>query len=150
MTDDKTQRILQDIVRRLERSFVQYIRDAFPWTTADEQKLLKEVQQLNQEERQMIAAYSKFLARCRIRMPHLGPYPVSFTTLNYVSLEHLLPIMAEHEQQSIAALERDVTQLSDDAEAQEQVRKILDMKRRHLQMFEALAAAHPETASTLR
>jgi hypothetical protein len=143
MADAKTRALLHDIVRREARSFLKYVSEAFPWTNTGENKALGRVQELAQEEERAVAALSQFLTRRRYGMPYLGPYPESFTTLNYVSLDHLLPLLIDHQQQAMVDTERDLAGLYD-PEAREQVQKILDMKRRHLLTLEALALVHPE------
>lgn len=145
MLDAETQTRLQDILRRESRSFLQYIRDSFPWTTSDETKALAMVQALIEEERSDIAAFAKFLVRHRIALPYLGPYPVAYTTQNFVSLDHLLPMLVSSQRQAIANLEEDRTPFMD-PDSRQEIQKLLDMKRQHLKTLEALATAHPETA----
>src|SRR4051794_12372552 len=88
--DDNTNRILQDIVQREGRSLSQYVRDAFPWTTSEEHSALVQVRQLVDEEGRAAAELARFLQRQRRTMPPLGSYPMNFTDINYISLEHLL------------------------------------------------------------
>jgi rubrerythrin len=147
--DTKTATVLQDIIRRESRSLLQYVSEAFPWATAEEQEALGQFQQLAEEERTSIAALSRYLTRGRQSLPYLGSYPEWFTTINYVALEYLLPHLVHHERQSLARVERGLAELSD-PESRDLVQKMVDMKRRHLQTLEALAAAHPQTASTVR
>jgi hypothetical protein len=147
--DSKTAAILQDIIRRESRSLVQYVRDAFPWTTPEEQQALAQFQAMVEEEQKCLADLSQFLTRRKQQLPYLGLYPNWFTTINYVSLEHLLPLLVNHARQNLTQLERDLAGLTD-ADAIEKVRQFVDVKRRHLQALEALAAAHPPTASTVR
>src|SRR5262249_10626198 len=97
MLDATTRRRLQELLRRESRSFLQYISDSFPWTTFEEKDALARLQTVVEEERSANAALAKFLIRHRIPLPYLGPYPVAFTTLNFVSLDHLLPMLAESE-----------------------------------------------------
>ena len=144
MVDARTQAQVQQLLRRESRSFLQYISDSFPWTTPEETDALAQLQKVTDEERSANAALGRFLVRQRITPPHLGPYPVAFTTLNFVSLDHLLPLLAAYERRAIADLENDLVSFAD-PEGREQVRKLLDMKRQHLKTLEALAVAHPET-----
>jgi hypothetical protein len=144
MLDARTQTRLQAILRRESRSFLQYISDSFPWTTSEEKNALAQLRTLIEEERNATAAFAKFLVRHRILVPHLGAYPVAFTTLNFVALDHLLPLLADAERHCIADLENDLASFTDSACRQE-IQKLLEMKRQHLKMLEGLAAAHPET-----
>ena len=147
--DPATRTLLQDMARRESRSLMQYAREAFPWTTPEERQALTQLQQVAEEDRQGAGALLQFLARRGHTFPYLGPYPMAYTSLNNVSLGYLLPMLVTHEKQAIADLERDRTALTDE-EALLQIEKIVTMKHRHLQTLEALAAAHSETASTIR
>jgi hypothetical protein len=103
-------------------------------------------------DRALLAAIreaDQLLLRRRVSLPYLGSYPMAFTTMNYISLEHLLPLLADYESRAVADLVRDVASL-DDPEARAEVQKLVDMRRRHLQALTALAAANPESASTRR
>src|SRR5262249_48905304 len=141
MLDATTQTRLQAILRRESRSFLQYVSDAFPWTTLEEQSALAQLQALIAEERSATAGLAKFLTRHRIPVPYLGSYPVAFTTLNFISLDHLLPLLVDGERGAIADLERDLASFTDPA-CQQQIQKFLDMKCQHLKTLEGLAAAH--------
>jgi hypothetical protein len=144
--DAATQAVLQDILRRESRSLLQYVRDAFPWTSAREQAALTELQKLIEEELKAAADLSHFLIRQRSRIPYIGPYPMTFTNINYVSLDHLLPLLVGNERRAIASLESDLRRIIDPA-ASAQVEKIVSMKQQHLKALESLATAHPETVA---
>jgi hypothetical protein len=146
MLDSRTQTQLQELLRRESRSFLQYVRDSFPWTTSEEKPALAQLQTLIEEERRAIAALAKFLARQRIAIPYLGPYPVAFTTLNFISLDHLLPILVDTERRALLDLESDLANFTD-PECRHEVEKLLDLKRRHVKILKGLAAAHPETVA---
>jgi hypothetical protein len=144
MLNGRTQTRLQEILRRESRSFLQYVSDSVPWTRPGEKDALAQLQTLIEEERGANAAFAKFLIRNRIPVPHLGSYAVAFTTLNFVALDHLLPMLAGAERRAIADLEDDLAGFKD-SECQQEIQKFLDMKRQHLKALEALAIAHPET-----
>ena len=141
MIDAAGQALLQDIVRRESRSLLQYISEAFPWTTREERAALATLQGMIDEERRNAAALGQFLVRRKIGVPYLGPYPVSFTSMNYLSLDYLLPRLVEYQHRAIRQLQADLRTLSD-MDATEQVERILNAKRRHLQILEGLAAEH--------
>jgi hypothetical protein len=141
--------VIDNIVRREKRSLLQYVSDAFPWTTAEEQRALGQFRKLVQEEAQEAANLVDFLRGQRHVLPYVGTYPEAFTSINYVSLEHVLPLLIEHERRGIFDLERDLRGIHD-SQASDLVQGFLDMKRRHLQALEVMAAAYPETQSTVR
>lgn len=145
MIDAQTQALLEAIVQRESRSLLQYVGEAFPWATREEQAALAELQTLIEEERQGVAALIQFLVRRGHVYPYLGQYPENFTTINFVALEHLLPLLAEHERRTLADLERDLGRMPD-AEARQKVQNYLETKRRRRKVLEELAAARPATA----
>jgi hypothetical protein len=132
--------LLETVIRREGRSLLQYVSEAFPWTKAADEPALAQLRQLAQEERDGVAALSRFLTRRRHTAPYLGPYPMSFTTINFVSLDYLRPRLAEDGRKALAALERDRAALAD-AEAKAEVDKLIELKRRHLMALEAPATA---------
>jgi rubrerythrin len=147
--DAATCAVLQNAMRAESRSFLQYVRDAFPRTTSDELAVLAKLQALTAEELQGAQWLAQFLVEHKQPLPYVGTYPMSFTSMNFVSLDHLLPILVKAERRSLADRERDISQLHD-SDAKRVLGQIVDMKRRHLQMLEEMAAAHPETRSTVR
>ncbi|HEV3262154.1 MAG TPA: hypothetical protein VG013_35205 [Gemmataceae bacterium] len=145
MIDARTYAVLQDIVRRESRSLLQYVGEAFPWTTPEARGSLTQVQKLVAEERQATDDISRFLFRQHLTPPYLGSYPSDFTTINFVSLEHLLPLLTDAERRAVADLERDVSAVGDPA-ARGLVQKLLDMKRQHLKALDALAGSQRQPA----
>lgn len=143
MIDPETQALLQDIVRRESRSILSYVREAFPWVGARGAPALSKLRQLSEEECEAVAALGRFLARRRAPVAFLGSYPSSFTTLNFLSLEHLVPRLVAYEGSSIAELERGLARIGD-PEAQAQVALLLEVKRRNLAQLESLHAPPAE------
>jgi hypothetical protein len=145
VNDRSVEHLLQTIIRREGRSFLQYVGDAFPWTTAAEQADLARFHQLVREHSEALAALSRFMLKRHLAPPHLGPYPMGFTTINFVSFDHLLPRLVVAQREGIVQLEKDQAAL-DDAEAQAAVGKLLDLKRNQLKILQELTTAHPEPA----
>jgi hypothetical protein len=147
--DPQTQAILTGIVRREQRSLLTYVRDAFPWTTPHEQDELARLAQIIQEQEQATARLGRFLARHKSPLPYLGAYPMSFTTINFVTLRHLVPLLVDSERQAIAELERTLP-LIHDPSARVPVQELLNLKHKHVHALETLhlpssgtvAAAH--------
>jgi hypothetical protein len=145
--DSQTQSLLQDILRRESRSVLFYVAEAFPWTNSTEEKALKVLQQLIAAERQAVTELGQFLVRRRVPLPFLPSYPASFTTINFLALDYVLPRLVEHEHRSIADLERDLPSLKDPA-ARAEVEKLLALKRRHLIQFEVLVPSQSQASLT--
>jgi hypothetical protein len=132
--------VLEGIVRRESRSLLQYVSESFPFTTSADKDAAAKLQQMEEEERSAAMALAGFLMRKGHRMsPYLGPYPMSFTSINYVTLAYLVPLLIAYQKQDIADLERDLAKISDTEMAAE-IEKILEAKRRHLQVLMELGA----------
>ena len=139
--DARTQAILQDLVRKEGRSLLQYVGESYPWTTANNHDKLPVLLQMVKEEQDAAAAVVRLLLKRKVRPPYLGAYPMHFTTINYISLDHLLPPLVDFEKRRIAELDRELP-LVDDVEARAAVLSLLDMKRRHLQTLDGLAPSN--------
>jgi hypothetical protein len=143
MIDARSQQLLQEIVRRQGRSLLQYVNEAYPWAGLQERDALAQVKRLVEEDSTATADFVRFLARRRITPPYLGAYPMHFTNVNFLSLDHLLPMLVAQQRHDIAILESDLASVPD-PDARVQIQKLLDLKHNHLQTLEVQAAAHPE------
>jgi rubrerythrin len=141
-----TRALLEDILRRESRSLLQYVSESFPWTTADEQQALSRLQEMVREECQATGALAQFFAKREHTFPYLGSFPAAFTTINFVSLDHVAPLLADAERQGLERLERDLGKLND-PEARDQVAHIVEMKRRHLSTLKTLIAPNSRATS---
>jgi hypothetical protein len=137
MMDARSKAVLQDLVRRESRSLLQYVSESFPWITAGEEAVLAKLPEMVKEEQEGIAAVVRFLSRNRVLPAPLGPYPMVFTNINYMSLEHLVPLLIENQRHRVAELEHAMVGMSD-VESRRQAETYLAMKRRHLQKLEEM------------
>jgi hypothetical protein len=145
--DAHTQTLLQNILRRESRSVLQYVAEAYPWTTAAQSKTLTTLQEIIAAEKDAVARLGRFLLRQHIPLPYLSSFPSHFTTINFLALDYILPRLMVYERQSIADLERDLPSLKDPA-ARAEVEKLLAMKRRHLPRMQELISPQPQASVT--
>lgn len=129
--DTTTAKILQDMVRKEGRSLLQYVSESFPWTTHKNHHALPVLFEVVREEQEGTAALVKLLLKNRLRPPYLGAYPMTFTTINYMSLDYLLPYLIDFEDRRIGALEKDLAVITEE-EPRHLVQSLLEMKKRHL------------------
>jgi hypothetical protein len=141
--DPQTQMLLQEILRRESRSALRYVAEAFPWTTSTEEKALVSLQQIIAAERKAVVGLGQYLIRQRAPLPFLPSYPASFTTINFLAFDYVLPMLIEHQRRSIADVERDLAALKDPG-ARVEVEKLLAVKRQHLPQLEALVPSQPQ------
>ena len=147
MIDPVTQGLLQEIVSRQGRSLLQYVGDSFPWTAAGKEGALASLHQIVAEDQEATRALTRFMQRAKVEIPHRGSYPSWFTTINFISLNHLLPMLIHDQRETIADLEAALPQIVS-PEAQDQVRRLLDLKRKHLRALESPADSPALATST--
>jgi hypothetical protein len=146
MIDSLSYSLLQEIIRRESRSLLQYVAEAVPWTKAGERETWSKLQKLIEEQQQALNGLVRWLTRQRLLPPYLGSYPSEFTDVNFISLEHLLPMLRESERRCVNHLERDLALLHE-SEARKQVQAFLEMKERHLKALETLNTPTPAAVS---
>jgi hypothetical protein len=137
--DPQSKTVLQDIIRRESRSLLSYVGDAYPWTTAAGGAALNRLRQVVHNETDAVAALGAYVTKQHGELPFLGSYPVSFTSYNFVALNHLLPRLVQTEKELIAALEADVSRLPA-GEERSKAEALLAVKRRNLEALQALSA----------
>lgn len=142
--------ILNRVLLREKQSLLQYLSDAWPWTTLDDQSTLERLKKMIAEEQEAARRIADWLSRRRVQ-PATPGFPEHFTAIHYLGVDHLLPRLISHQRWMIGELEKDLMQLADE-QARVLVQRVLDMKRRHLAELETLAAGHARgaAASTLR
>jgi hypothetical protein len=143
--DAATITLLQDLVRKEGRSLLQYVSESFPWTTQKNHHVLPVLFEMTKEEQEGAAAVVKLLLKNRARPPYLGAYPMSFTTINYMSLDFLLPYLIDFEKRRSADLDKDLAVVHDD-EAKHLLQTLLQMKQRHLATLISLTATERPAA----
>jgi hypothetical protein len=132
--------LLPEILRRECRSYLQYIRESYPWANGKGEELRTKVLALTEAENEALANLARAMQKRHITLPYLGAYPTSFTTSNFLDINFLLPRLVTNQRQFIAELERDLRFIHD-AGMKEQFQAYLELKRRHLQELETLAGA---------
>jgi hypothetical protein len=134
--DAASQKLLQALFRKESRSLLQYVSEADPWTTKTNHRLLEQVITLAREEQTALAKMARLLLKHHVLEPTPVNYPSNFTTINFVALEHLLPLLIDNERKCIAELEPRVGGVRD-VQVRGLVSEYLELKRRHLQALSA-------------
>ncbi len=142
--DARTRILLQKTFRRESLSMLRYIGEAFPWTVAAGHPALERFAEIVAEDRAATEALGRFLFRRRIPPSFSGSYPSGFTTMNFLSLEYLLPRLVDTQRAAVADLESDVAAATD-ADAKAELEKLLAVKRFHMKDLEALKVPHGES-----
>jgi hypothetical protein len=142
MADPRSLQTLQQAVRRESNSLLQYMAGAFPWTTALRTEALERLETIVLAEREGLAGLTRYLYRHKIAPPPSGGYPTDFTSLNFIDLGYLVPLLVKDQKDNIARLEAELHSVAD-AEARSAGEEFLAVKRRHLHALEQLQVAEP-------
>jgi hypothetical protein len=145
MNDPRSFQVLQQIAQREIKSLMEYMAGAFPWTTAERTAALDQLQTIVHEERDGLARLTRYLFRHRINPPHPGGYPTDFTTLNFVDLTYLTPLLIQEERKGIAQIASELPSIKEQ-EARQLVEELLALKKQHLGQLQQLGK--PELAVT--
>lgn len=118
--------ILNRVFRELSGSFLQYVGECWPWTSAGPEgaKRRESVMQCVERQRRSIAMLAEYLAPRQARV-EFGPYSSDFTDLHYVSLSFLQKKLIQAQKVAVDLIDRLIIRLVD-GEAQallESVRK---------------------------
>jgi hypothetical protein len=138
--DTASQQLLQQLFLKESRSLLQYVSESDPWVTKTTHCYRDLVIKVAQEEQQALAKIARHLLRHHVLPPITAGYPSNFTTINFCSIEHLLPYLIEYERKSINDLEH---RHSADPEVRRMVHDYLAMKRRHLQALSEVQSGAP-------
>jgi len=125
------QDLLRSLVRKEGRSLLQYVAESFPWTKPEDHGLVRRVLALAHTEGELLSRLIRLLLKLRIGSPPLGAYPQSFTTINFMSLDYLLPLLREDQRARIADIEMLITQFPD-GDIRTLLLEFADEKAKHL------------------
>lgn len=135
-------KLVQQLIAMGSGSLLQYVSESSPYSADPAHTAFSRVVALAHEERDEVARLTRLLQKMHLSPPRTGSYPSHFTTMNFVTLDYLLPkLIAEHERETsqlVAAL-----LVLDDDETRNIVQSYHDMKRRHLDVLKDLASSKP-------
>lgn len=138
MIDAAAHARIQELFRRENRSFLQYIAQATPWASAADRPLVDKLNRLAAEELQALEALAGWMDAVRIPPPYLGAFPTGFMNYNFVDIRKLLKPLSSEQRQELADLETDARSIAD-ASARRQVEALVELNRAHLTAMEEMA-----------
>jgi rubrerythrin len=132
-------KLIHRLISMGSSSLLQYVSEAAPWSADGSHAALDRVVTMAHTERDEVTRLVRLLQKKHLPLAVTGSYPSHFTTMNFVTLDYLLPkLISEHEKER-AEFESQLHTL-DDEEIRKLVQTHLDMKRGHLQTLKELAA----------
>jgi len=137
--------LLHQLFGRMYRSLLQYVGESWPWSPAQnetaEHAFLNELLAAQMVD---IRDLADFLVAHRVPL-FPDQYPVKFTDLQYLSLEHLVREVLADQQELLGDLDAGAKSLATFPEAAELVKSIAEAERKLLERLKSFVNA-PATA----
>ncbi len=137
MLDPSSQARIQELFRRENRSFLQYVRQASPWTGPNDKPKLEKLNQLADEELAALESLAQWMEANKIPLPYLGAFSTHFAAFNFVDVRKLVKPLAAEQRKELAHLEADAKAL--DGDAKKQIESLVELNRKHLAEMEGLS-----------
>lgn len=147
MSDPTHNALLNQLLVNLGRSLLQYVGEAWPWTSHDHTRERKTIEELVSRQQAQIARLVNWLA-ARDGAVEFGAFPTEYTDLHYVALDYLISQLIENETALIGDLEQTVQACSDDPEADELLKQILEEQRAIVQALQGLQQERAEQSGS--
>ena len=133
MTTDER---MQSLFRRESRSFLQYVREASPWASEDDRAMRDDVIAMADDELAGVGELAAYLQSRHIAVPHLGAFPIGFTSFNFVTIRSLVRPLLNDLRDGIARLTADADALG--ADERIALTPMIERKQKHLRVLEGL------------
>ncbi len=128
------------LLQILSCSLAQYVAQARPWASPEQEKALRAVNDLAADQRHYAKRTAELLA-VRGARPDRGTFPLEWMSLNDAGLSFAMPRVLEHHRRDIAAIERIVELLNTDREARDLALEVLGNAKAHAELLGA-ASSH--------
>jgi hypothetical protein len=132
--------LLGRLIQMGTSSLLQYTGELVPFTPPHLQSTRDKVMWMAEEEKAEVARFTRYLQKQHVRMKPPASYPSHFTTMNFCSLDYLLPkLRAEHEKE-VAEIETRLPSATNE-DVRRMAQGYLDMKRLHLNALRDLTVS---------
>ena len=132
-------RLIHRLIEMGSTSLLQYVSEAVPWSADSAHVAIDQVCAIAREERAEVVRLTRQLQKRHLDLPKMGSFPSQFTTINYVTIDYLLPRLIAEGQRDIAELQGRL-HLAVDDEVRGWMQGYLARKERHLQALQVLTA----------
>jgi hypothetical protein len=131
---------MADILRRESRSYLQYVRESYPWAKGRDEQVREALLTIAMLEYAELQLLGRAMQKAHMSLPSLGGFPASFTTSNFIAVDFLIPRLIAAQKTGIGALEAGIAAVSD-PDFQRRLHALVELKTKHLHELEALKAA---------
>lgn len=138
--------VLNRLFGKIYRSLLQYVGESWPWSPvekeSEEHAFLQGLLESQMEDVRQLADY---LVAHRVPLSN-DPYPIVFTDLQYLSLEHLVREVLADQQVLLGELEAGAKTLDSKSEAAQLVREVTENERKLVERLKEFAKKAPAAA----
>ena len=138
--------VLNRLLALHHRSLPQYLCSATPWTTASDSQAIQVLREIAEDQR-WIADQIGAMILSEAGRPNMGEYPMSFTGLHDLSLQHLVGEVTVRQRKEIESIQECVDQLSHAPAARAVAENALGAAKGQLQNLEELDQRRISVAS---
>src|SRR5439155_293439 len=82
--------IVPELLRREDRSFLQYIRESYPWAKGKSEGVRETVMRVANAEDEFQARLARLMQKRLMPMPAQNAFPTAFTNFNFLAVSYLL------------------------------------------------------------
>jgi hypothetical protein len=140
MPTPETLILLNDLLVSIHRSLLQYAAEAWPWTDAHDTTVREQLNEAARKQQESIRELAVYLDRHGHTIAW-GQYPVSFTSLHFVSLEFLADRIIAGQQKIVDKCKRVAEQVIDDQRAARLVDSLVQVESARLRSLQSIKAA---------
>ena len=110
MTCQDNERLLNNVLIQMARSFLQYVAESWPWVNTEAASVESQVRVLAARQRQDVSELAAYLDR-REHFIDFGSFPTEYTDQQFLSLQALIGRMKSSHQLVCSRLANSVTSL---------------------------------------
>ena len=133
-------RLVHRLVQLDSTSLLQYVSEADLWSNGDARASVDRVAALAREERDEAVRLTRSLQRRHLMVPKVGSYPSHFTTINYVTVDYVLPKLTAELRRYLIELQSFLPLVSDE-QVHGWIQDSIAMRERHLQSLSELTVS---------
>lgn len=134
---EQTVELLNQLLVIEYRSLPMYLMDATPWTHPGDEKATESLRSIVATQRSLAHRLAAAIT-ARSGTVATGEYPMSFTDLNFLSLDYLLKELVRYNKLQVAAIEVIACKLVE-ADARELALEVLGAEKAHLEILQELS-----------
>jgi hypothetical protein len=137
MTSANTHDVLQRLLAIHGRSFPRYLAYADPWTHAGDKRAMEAFQHIVADQELMIDRIGAMLVE-EGRPADPGPFPMEFTSVNFLSLDYLIRRAIGYQTADVGALAQCAQQLHLAPAAKAVAEEALGLAKGHLETLQEI------------